>query len=65
MDKEDIHILIIPFARDSSLWDKKTIETKCRFDEVRGLKNIKFHVAENTIGNLKDEILSTDIVFIW
>lgn len=63
--KESIRILIIPFARERSRWDKKFEEIKERFFEVAEWKEIKIILSESDIQKCQEEIRKADIIFIW
>jgi peptidase E len=65
VDKNNINILIIPFARDPSLWAAKCLEVKNKFDEVGDMRKITIHIATNSVEGLINQIFKADILFIW
>lgn len=64
-EKKSIQILIIPFARDKSRWKRKFEEIKERFLEVVEEKEISIVLSKSNIKKCREEILKSDIIFIW
>ena len=63
VQKNDISLLLVLYAREASRWEAKARETEERFLRVSRDKNLSCTIASDDIETFKNQIQTSDIIF--
>lgn len=65
IQKEEIIILILPFAREKYRWEVKSKEVSEQFSRTQWNQKIIIAIGDEDIDILCDQIKNADVIFLW